>query len=560
MTQKIQSYELIERVGIGGMGEVWKARHIISNEIVAIKSIFSEFSNDAAFRHRFLQQTTTLEKLNHKNIVRITEFIEEPAALHLVMELIEGQTLDKLIGEEIGPIPFEKALPLFIQILEGISYAHKQRIVHRDLKPGKIFVTTENIIKITGYGVVRNEGRVKSSQTGTKKKTLFYKSPQQARGERVDEQCDIYSAGIILYEMLTGKLPFEMSGTMSDFTLMNKIIIEKLKDPRELNSDIPEGLANIIVNATKKEKSERIKSADVFISLLKTEKEGLEKKFPAAIEKVKHLSKANEDIAQNATEAFDEEKQQQLENFGVKANSIKELLKGRLRQKEIKATRKREPSIGEPSKGQWKGGSPKKKKIVVILSSFLWMALAAATFLILYSNKTEDTQWFKENLNVDHYRNGDSIPEVQDPDKWAKLKTGAWCYYDNDPENGKKFGKLYNWYAVNDPRGIAPAGWHLPALDDFAELAETVNGNGDAMKVLGHRSVDNTNESPAIFAGARDSIGYFFDLNYVPYYWSSTEHGTTAAYCMVLLYHDRTGTLPHHGKRYGFSVWCIKDN
>jgi len=97
-------------------------------------------------------------------------------------------------------------------------------------------------------------------------------------------------------------------------------------------------------------------------------------------------------------------------------------------------------------------------------------------------------------------------------------------------------------------------------LDDFAELAETVNGNGDAMKVLGHRSVDNTNESPAIFAGARDSIGYFFDLNYVPYYWSSTEHGTTAAYCMVLLYHDRTGTLPHHGKRYGFSVWCIKDN
>jgi uncharacterized protein (TIGR02145 family) len=104
--------------------------------------------------------------------------------------------------------------------------------------------------------------------------------------------------------------------------------------------------------------------------------------------------------------------------------------------------------------------------------------------------KIGDQIWMTENLNVDHYRNGDPIPEVKDPVEWAKLKTGAWCYYDNEPENGKKYGKLYNWYAVNDPRGLEPEGWHVPTNTEFDKLREVVNGNGNVLKAIGQGTGD----------------------------------------------------------------------
>lgn len=172
MTQKIKSYELIERIGVGAMGVVWKAHTPLRNEIVAIKSLSSQFAQDPELRKHFLNEAKILNKLNHKNIVRVIDIIEEPEALHLVMEFIEGRTLNKIIGKEVGPIPFEKALPLFIQILEGISYAHRQGIVHRDLKPSNIIVTPGNEIKMTDFGIARREGKSPKTKTSTKRGIL----------------------------------------------------------------------------------------------------------------------------------------------------------------------------------------------------------------------------------------------------------------------------------------------------------------------------------------------------------------------------------------------------
>jgi uncharacterized protein (TIGR02145 family) len=168
-----------------------------------------------------------------------------------------------------------------------------------------------------------------------------------------------------------------------------------------------------------------------------------------------------------------------------------------------------------------------------------------------------------ENLNTDHYRNGDAIPEVEDPAQWGNLKTGAWCYYDNKPENGKKYGKLYNWYAVNDPRGLAPEGWHIPTQAEFKTLGAAVNNNGNALKAIGQGSGDgagtNTSGFSALLAGYRDGNGGFLDLGVFADFWSSSEINTYDAYGLGLDDYDSDVTLYCYGKADGFSVRCVKD-
>jgi uncharacterized protein (TIGR02145 family) len=178
------------------------------------------------------------------------------------------------------------------------------------------------------------------------------------------------------------------------------------------------------------------------------------------------------------------------------------------------------------------------------------------------SYKTVKQTWMSENLNTDHYRNGDAIPEVEDPAQWGNLKTGAWCYYDNKPENGKKYGKLYNWYAVNDPRGLAPEGWHIPTQPEFRTLLVTVNKDGNALKAIGQGSGDgagtNTSGFSALLAGGRDDNGYFNGLGGTTYFWSSTEYMTYDA-CNLVLFSDGSGILrSSHDKADGFSVRCVK--
>ncbi len=171
--------------------------------------------------------------------------------------------------------------------------------------------------------------------------------------------------------------------------------------------------------------------------------------------------------------------------------------------------------------------------------------------------------WSTENLDVDHYRNGDIIPEVQDPDEWSKLTTGAWCYYYNQSINGKKYGKLYNWYAVNDERGLAPKGWHIPTKEEFETLRGTVNNDGNSMKAVGEGTGDGigTNKSgfSALLSGSRDHDGDFDNLDDYAVYWSSTACDETYAYGLSLNYYDSNPLFYNYSKESGFSVRIIKD-
>lgn len=178
-------------------------------------------------------------------------------------------------------------------------------------------------------------------------------------------------------------------------------------------------------------------------------------------------------------------------------------------------------------------------------------------------------EWTSTNLNVTTYINGDKIPEVKDPREWAKLTTGAWCYYDNDPENGKKYGKLYNWYAVIDPRGLAPKGWHIPTDEEWTTLITTLGGKSDAggkMKATGtdnwktpNNGASNSSGFAGLPGGSRFSFGSFINAGLNGYWWSASECAIPAAWIRSLGYNHANANSYNALKTSGFSVRCVRD-
>jgi uncharacterized protein (TIGR02145 family) len=178
-------------------------------------------------------------------------------------------------------------------------------------------------------------------------------------------------------------------------------------------------------------------------------------------------------------------------------------------------------------------------------------------------------QWMRENLDVMTYRNGDVIPQVTDPTAWAGLTTGAWCWYSNSADNGAIYGKLYNWYAVNDPRGLAPQGWHIPTDAEWTTLGTLLGGDaaaGGKMKTTGTTrwttpNTSATNESgfAGLPGGLRDVNGTFGGVGYGGYWWSATQNGSTLAWYRNLYYNDGYLDRRYSFKKYGFSVRCLRD-
>ncbi len=168
--------------------------------------------------------------------------------------------------------------------------------------------------------------------------------------------------------------------------------------------------------------------------------------------------------------------------------------------------------------------------------------------------------WSTENLNVDHYKNGDIIPEVQDPNKWETLTTGAWCYYGNSSENGKKHGKLYNWYAVNDPRGLAPEDWHVPSKEEFGIVVTAVEYDGMCLMEQQKDNVHTINSGfSALLCGHRNDNGSFDNSSNDIYYWSSTEYSPENAHYFNLVFFNSHISIYSCYKKNGFSVRLIKN-
>ncbi len=253
-----ERYEILKSIGDGGMSKVYLAHDIILNRDVAIKILNYDFANEEELKRRFQREALSATSLTHPHIVDIFDVGEEGELLYLVMEYVEGQTLKKFIQSN-GPLAPKQALPIMRQLVSAISNAHHNGIVHRDIKPQNILMDAEGNLKITDFGIAMALSATAHTKTNSVIGTVHYLSPEQARGGMATKKSDIYSLGIVFYELLTGELPFSAETAVA---IALKHLQEETPSVRELFPSIPQSVENIILKATTKDAGHRYRSAD----------------------------------------------------------------------------------------------------------------------------------------------------------------------------------------------------------------------------------------------------------------------------------------------------------
>lgn len=250
-------YEIREIIGVGGMAVVYKAYDNQEDRLVAIKILKEEFLTNEEFLRRFKNESKAIAMLSHPNIVNVYDVSFGDLIQYIVMEYIEGITLKEFIEKE-GSLRWKDAVHFTIQILKGLQHAHDNGIVHRDVKPQNIMVLEDGTIKVTDFGIARFARSDQRTITDKAIGSVHYISPEQARGEKTDEKADIYSVGVMLYEMLTGKLPFQADSAVSVAIMQ---LQREPQLPTEINDSIPQGLEQITMHAMQKSQERRYQSA-----------------------------------------------------------------------------------------------------------------------------------------------------------------------------------------------------------------------------------------------------------------------------------------------------------
>ena len=541
---QIQNYKTNSLLGEGGMAKVYLAKDTKFDTNVAVKLLNKEYAHNENIRKRFLAEAKSMFRMSHPNIIKVTDLIDEQDTVAFVMEFVEGETLKDFIDRK-RKLTDDEIVSVFSQMLDAVSYVHSRKLVHRDIKPSNFMVTPSGSVKLMDFGIAKNtdETSMEYTQTGTgvQMGTPMYMSPEQVTETKsVTAQSDIYSLGVVLWQMVTGEKPYEMK-TLSTFQLQTKIVNERL--PKTNTSwDV------IIEKATSKEVEHRFSDCASFSKSIinaapKNQEDAIER---TVIEQFKPIEK---------TSVKDEKK-----------DGTKNTHKENITLKKIKLVLSVLFTTG-----------------CLIYFGWLWLDVNSKDKLV-HKNKSVSNEninlsvvignqeWMSENLNVTTFRNGDPIPHAQTEEEWKKagdMGQPAWCYYYNDPENGKKYGKLYNWYAVNDPRFLAPKGWHVPSDSEWKVLIDFLGGEnvaGKKMKSLeGWVAQGNgTNESgfnglPGRF---RYSDGDFFAIMEAAfgYWWSSIENNSSFP-CSSFLhsYGDDAIRIKEFVKSSGLSVRCLKD-
>ncbi len=254
-------YEILEKTGVGGMATVYVARDLVLNRQVAVKVLKEEFTTDEEFVKRFNTEAQAAASLSHANIVSIYDVGNEDNIYYIVMELVRGKTLKQIITEE-GAIPWKWAVNIAIQIASALEMAHKNNIVHRDIKPHNIIITEDGVAKVTDFGIAKAVSNSTITAFGTTIGSVHYFSPEQAKGGYTDAKSDIYSLGVVMYEMLTGKVPFDADTSVS---VALKHMQESPVEPIEINENIPVAVNDIILKAMQKEPMARYQTATEMI-------------------------------------------------------------------------------------------------------------------------------------------------------------------------------------------------------------------------------------------------------------------------------------------------------
>ena len=300
---ELKNYKIIKKIGSGGMGDVFLAEHEVLENRVAIKSLHPGLVDDESFRKRFRKEAKTQWELSHPNVVRLIDFQEQEDGLFLIMEYIEGKQLNEYISQDSGPIPEDRLIPMFIQILSAVKYAHSKGLVHRDIKPANVLITPNGDVKLLDFGIAQQSSEDRGlTKTGVQVGTVSYMSPEQVNAEKVDKLSDIYSLGVTLYQMVTGKAPYE--GQTNQFKIQLSIVSNPFPKAKQHYPGVSDKIEAIIEKATQKKKSDRFQSCEEFIksfgdgSILNTQKK---KEAQSKTEKTKKIQET--EIQENKNES-----------------------------------------------------------------------------------------------------------------------------------------------------------------------------------------------------------------------------------------------------------------
>ncbi len=268
--QVISHYKILDKLGEGGMGVVYKAEDTKLHRPVALKLLPREALLTDADRARFAREAEAAASLTHPNIAMIHEFDEVVDPLtgaklaFIAMEFVDGQTLKDKVKDH--PLPIKEAISIAIAVTEGLTKAHEKGIIHRDIKSDNVMISKDGIVKITDFGLAEIPGRTKVTKAGTTVGTVAYMSPEQALGEKLDRRTDIWSSGVVLYEIVTGRLPF--SGDYEQ-AILYKVLNEEPEPLTGLRSNVPMELERIVKKAIQKDREERYQHADEMLADLR---------------------------------------------------------------------------------------------------------------------------------------------------------------------------------------------------------------------------------------------------------------------------------------------------
>ena len=256
-------YEILEQIGVGGMARVFRARDHRLNRLVAIKILREDLAQDAEFRRRFHDESQAVAMLSHPNIMAVYDVSHSAELDYIVMELLDGITLKQYMQKKGGKLAWREALHFITQIMKALSHAHSRGIIHRDIKPHNIMVLRDGSLKVADFGIARLTSAAQATLTQEALGSVHYISPEQARGSHIDARSDIYSAGVVLYEMITGRLPYEGDSPVAvAIQHINSIPLS----PREIDPEIPEALEAITMKAMASDVNQRYISADAMLA------------------------------------------------------------------------------------------------------------------------------------------------------------------------------------------------------------------------------------------------------------------------------------------------------
>jgi len=255
--QRIGDYEVINLLGAGGMGRVFRVRNIISDRVEAMKVLLPDYASEPELAARFTAEIRTLAGLEHPNIAQLRTAFQFENQLVMVMEFVEGVTLETLSGKT--RIPVDHMLEYASQVLSALNYAHSRGVTHRDIKPANIMITAHGLAKLMDFGIAKSTDDLHLTRPGTTMGSVYYMSPEQVRGGTVDARSDIYSFGVTLYEMLTGRKPFQAD---TSYSVLNAQLNEAPTPPAQVNPALPPALNDIVLRAMAKSPADRFQTAE----------------------------------------------------------------------------------------------------------------------------------------------------------------------------------------------------------------------------------------------------------------------------------------------------------